>query len=119
MHKLTRHIFVFIFLYALLFNSCSSSDKKQTGGISKQKQLIYSRYLSKKLLNEAKVLYNIAYNHYINGSIRRAIEEYNNALKKLILIDNHLEIAKVYNNLGTIYIKIAKFDKAIKYLKMA
>lgn len=71
------------------------------------------------ILNKARVLSSIAFDNFQNGLFKKALDSYQSAISNLTLIDNHLEIGRVYNNIGSVYLKTGKVNKAREWLTKA
>jgi len=97
-------------------NGCSSPKKVIT---KKTVQVLKFNKVNQKLLKEARLYSSTAYAFYKSGKYKAAIKDYEIAIKNLLLIDNAPEIAKVHNNIGTVYIKIGKWNKALYHLNTA
>lgn len=72
-----------------------------------------------QLLNKARVMSSVAFDNFQNGFLKKALDNYQSAVSNLTLIDNTIEIGRVYSNIGSVYIKMGNYTAARDWLSRA
>jgi len=110
-----RQFYTIFISTILLVSGCSGPTTQQTkpGHRGTQAPVFVPKGASQTaILTDARALASSALIYYKKAQYEAAEKEYHKAIDKLVLIDNHIEIGKVKNNLTLIYIKLKQWKKA-------